>query len=258
MPMRHLAALCILAAVSLTLTVRAHHAMEFIETESYATSRQGEFLFHLHYDYMTEDKNDNALTHWEITPGLAYGITDRLMIDAHVHYAKFGQGLVVESRQAEFSSDGPPAFLEAAAFTLQYRLTEGRWLDVAVAGTVEVPFSRAEELLDAGYVYEGTLILAHTFENHVNTTLNLTYGEDDGEGFSEFALGIKTPLGADPHGIAAGLEWLGDLEDIADSWSLLPGIYLPLGSPQTVMKTGIEIAKDMERTRANVTVMHRF
>lgn len=235
----------------------AHHALEYIETESYSTSRKGEYLFHLHYDLMSEDKDDPRQDHWELTPGVAYGITDRLMFDAHVHYASFENGLIVEDRQAEFEPDGPSPFLEAAAFTLQYRVSESWPVNVAVAGTYEVPFDRAEELLGSEEVYEGTLILAREFGSHGNVTLNLTYGEEGSEDYQEYALGVRNALTDDPHGVAAGLEILGDLEEIEDAWSLLPGIYFPLNE-QTLLKTGLEIGNGQDYTRANVTLMHKF
>lgn len=237
--------------------VFAHHALEYIETESYSTSRKGEYLFHLHYDLMSEDKDDPRQDHWELTPGVAYGITDRLMFDAHVHYASFENGLLVEERQAEFEPDGPSPFLEAAAFTLQYRLSEGWPVEVAVAGTYEAPFDRAEDLLGSEEVYEGTLILAREFGGHGNVTLNLTYGEEGGDDYQDYALGVRNALTDDPHGVAAGLEILGDLEEIEDAWSVLPGIYFPLNE-QTLMKTGLEIGNGQDYTRANITLMHRF
>jgi hypothetical protein len=240
------------------MPVYAHHAMEYIETESYSTSRRGEFVFHLHYDYMVEDQDDATQDHWELTPGLAYGITDRLMSDVHVHYAKFENGHVVEARRAEFEPDGPSPFLEAAAFTLQYRVTEGGWLDVGVLGTFEIPFDRARDLLDSDEVYEGTLVLAKDFAQHINVTLNLTYGREGDEEYKEYALAAKAPLTGDAHGIAAGLEVLGDFDHFSDTWSFLPGVYLPVGSPQTVFKTGIEMGQGLDNTRANVTLMYRF
>jgi hypothetical protein len=236
----------------------AHHAMEFIETESYSTSRKGEGLFHLHYDYYSEDKNDPALDHWEFTPGLAYGFTDRFMGDVHIHYASFEKGLLVEEQQAEFGEEGPSPFLEAVALTLQYRVTEGAPVEVGVAGTFEQPFDRAEELLGSDQVFEGTLILARGFGNHGNVTLNLIAGIEDEEDYQEFALGVKYPLAGDAHGITAGVEFLGDLEDVEETWSILPGIYLPLGGEQTLLKTGVEVGHDMDYTRANITLMHRF
>ncbi len=57
----------------------SHHAMEFIELESYNTASKGEVVFHLHFDYMVDDKNNPDLDHWEYTPGFSYGITNRLM-----------------------------------------------------------------------------------------------------------------------------------------------------------------------------------
>ncbi len=70
--------------------LQAHHAMEFIELESYNTAPQGAFVFHLHYDYLVDDRDQPKLDHWELTPGLSYGITNRLMVDIHSHFAKFG------------------------------------------------------------------------------------------------------------------------------------------------------------------------
>jgi hypothetical protein len=245
-------------AAGAALTAHAHHAMEFIETESATTLRAGEGLVHLHFDRYSEDKNDSSMDHWEWTPGLAFGLTDRLMADMHGHYAKFNNGLVRASRQAQYAPDGPPPFLEAAAITLQYRLTDTAPVAVAVAATVELPSSRARRLLESHSVYAGTLILSRGFAEHSNVTLNLTAGIEDGEGFYEFALGVRSPLGADPHGIAVGLELLGDVEEFSDTWSLLPGIYLPLIGPETVLKTGFEAGRGMERTRLNVTLMHLF
>jgi hypothetical protein len=250
----------LLALLALALAARpaaAHHALEYIETESYSTSRAGEWLFHLHYDLMSEDKDDPTQDHWELTPGLAYGITDRLMLDAHVHYAGFENGLIVEERQAEFEPHGPSPFVEAAAFTLQYRLTQGWPVNVAVAGTFELPMDRAEELLGSEEVYEGTLILAREFGTHGNVTLNLTAGWEGDEDYQEYALGVRNALTSDPHGVAAGVEILGDFDEFEDNWSVLPGIYFPL-SEQTLVKTGLEIGNSQDYTRANVTLMHKF
>lgn len=235
----------------------AHHAMEFIDTESFSTMRRGEYLFHLHYDYMSESKDDPRQDHWEFTPGMAYGISDRLMFDAHVHYAKFENGRIVEDRQAEFEPDGPSPFLEAAAFTLQYRVTEGGPVEVGVAGTFEVPFDRARDLLDSDEVYEATLILSRSFGRHGNICFNLKAGWEGSEDYQEILLGVKEALSAHPHGIAGGIEFKADLDHPDETWSVLPGIYFPV-SEQTTMKTGIEIGKDQDYTRANVTLMHRF
>lgn len=118
--------------VALTGTALAHHAMEYIEMESYTTARRGESVLHLHYDYMVDD------AHW--------------------------------------------------------------------------------------------------------------------------AIGAKTPVSSDPHGIAAGIEVMGSFDEPADNWSVLPGVYMPLGAPNITLKSGLEFgeADGADTTRANVTLLYRF
>lgn len=242
----------------MSLPVRGHHAQEFIAIESYSTIDQGSRLFHLHYDYIAPDKNDALLDRWEITPGLSWGVTDRLLFDAHTHYAKFGIGHVVEEQRDAYAPDGPPPFFEAVSFTLHYRWLETRWLNVAVSAAVELPFSRAKRLLDAEEVYAGNLILEHTFGRHGSLTLNLMCELEDGEEEWSYGLGIKNPISADPHGIAAGIEWLGEFDDFEDSWSIVPGLYFPLGTPDTIFKVGAEIGSNMDYTRARFSLLYNF
>lgn len=156
----------------------AHHAMEYIEMDSYPTARQGEFVLYLQYDYMVEEKNNPDLDHWEFTPGLSYGITDRLMADLHTHFAKFGNEHLIEEERAKYDPHGPPAFMEAAAFALQYRLTENLPVDIAIAGLYELPFQRSKDLLDGQEVLEGVLILYREIGEHSNVCMNLKYGKD--------------------------------------------------------------------------------
>ncbi len=256
------------ATVCLTIglasrVVCAHHAMEYVEMESYSTAKRGEKVFHLHYDYMVDDSDDPALDHWEFTPGLSYGITDRLMLDIHTHFAKFGRGHVVDARQAEFEPYGPSPFLEAMAVALQYRLTEGWPVNVAVAGTWEIPFPRAEEVLGrTDGVWAGTLIVSYEFGAHGNACANLNYEREGDEDEWSGALGIKNTISADPHGIAAGIELMGDFN--GHRWSLLPGLYAPISETIT-LKTGIELGQEKddeghwaETVRANVTLQYRF
>jgi hypothetical protein len=240
----------------------AHHAMEYIEMESYSTARRGEAVFHVHYDYMIDDAENPRADHWEYTPGLAYGATDRLMFDVHTHFAKFGEDHIVEEKRAEYEGTGTSPFLEAAAATVQYRLTEGMAVDVGISGTIEVPFSRARSLLGSeDNVYAGMLILSKDFGVHANVTANLLYEQEGEENGTGWAVGIKTPISADPHGIAAGVEVLGDFENVA--WAVLPGVYAPLGDG-IVFKTGLALGQeevDGESTdtlRASVSLMYRF
>ncbi|HMP73690.1 MAG TPA: hypothetical protein PKE55_10550 [Kiritimatiellia bacterium] len=255
---RHLVPLLLASLLLPSLPLHAHHAMEFIETESYTTLGQGEFLFYVQYDYLVEDKNDPDADRWEITPGMAYGLTDRLMIDAHVHFAKFGNNLIEEEFRETYAPNGPSPFLEALALTAQYRLTDNAPINVAISGTLEVPFSRARDLLDATEVYEAKLILSRDFGNHGNITLNLGWSVEGSEDESAVALGIKHPLTSDPHGPSAGLEWLFDPQDLDDSWTLLPGLYLPISSSGTILKTGFEIGKNADTVRASVALMKPF
>ncbi len=247
--------------LTMASSVLAHHAMEYIEMESYTTARKGEWVFHLHYDYMADDEDNSDLDHWELTPGVSYGIVDSLMFDIHTHFAKFGPDHVVEERRAEFGSGGPSPFMEAIAASLQYRVTEGWLFDVAVAGTIEIPFGRSEDLLGSeDNVYEGLLILGKEFEGHRNVTLNLGYEREGDEDDFSWAVGAKTPLTADPHGIAAGVEVMGSFDDTADNWSILPGVYMPLGAQNVILKTGLELGKadGADALRADVSLMYAF
>jgi len=239
----------------------AHHAMEYIEMESYTTARKGESVFHLHYDYMVDDQDAPALDHWEFTPGISYGILDRLMLDVHTHFAKFGIDHVVDEQRENYGTNGPSPFMEAAAASVQYRVIEGWIVDIAVAGTLEVPFGRSARLLGStDNVYAGMLIVGKEFGEHGNVTLNLGHEEEGEESDTTWALGIKTPISADPHGIAAGIEVMGSFEDTADNWSVLPGVYMPLGAKNIVLKSGLEFGKadGADAMRANVTLMYRF
>ena len=244
-----------------TGTAVAHHAMEYIEMESYTTGRQGEFVFHLHYDRMVDDADSPGLDHWELTPGVSYGILDRLMFDVHTHFAQFGIDHVVPDRRQDFEPNGPSPFMEAVAASLQYRVTEGLVVDVAAVGTIEVPFGRSEDLLGSeDNVYAGMLIVGRDFEGHRNITANLGYEKEGEEDGLHWGLGAKTPISAESHGIAAGVELMGSLEDAGDNWSILPGVYMPLGTQDITLKTGLEFGKSdgADALRANVTLMHRF
>ncbi len=256
--------LAILAAGCLAAgAAGAHHAMEYIEMESYATAQRGEKVFHLHYDYMVDDSDNPRLDHWEITPGLSYGVTDRLMIDIHTHFAKFGVDHVIEERRAEFEPHGPSPFMEAVALAFQYRLTEGWPVNLAMAGTWEIPFGRSEKLLGStDHAYIGTLILSRDFGGHANGCANFTYETEGGEDAWSWSLGAKVPVSADPHGIAAGVEVMGDFD--GNRWSVLPGVYVPIETT-IILKTGIEIGRErdedggwVDTLRANVTMMFRF
>ena len=251
----------LMLALLTATSASAHHAMEYIEMESYTTARKGEVVYHLHYDHMVDDEDNPGLDHWELTPGFSYGIVDRLMFDIHTHFAKFGIDHVVAAKQADFGAAGPSPFMEAVASSLQYRATEGMVVDVAVSGTLEVPFGRSEELLGSeDNVYAGLLILGKDFEGHRNVTANLGYEKEGAEDGFSWGLGAKTPLSQETHSIAAGIELMGSFEDAGDNWSILPGVYMPLGAQNITLKTGLEFGKSdgADAMRANLTLMYRF
>jgi hypothetical protein len=251
------------AVAALAGRAPAHHAMEFIEMESYSTAMRGEKVFHLHYDYRVDDADNPRLDHWEFTPGLSYGITAELMADIHTHFAQFGADHVVEARRAEFEPDGPSPFMEAVAMGLQYRLPESWPVNVALGGTWEIPFGRSRDLLGSeDDVLVGTLILSREFGTHGCVVANFTYEVEGDEDEWGWAVGAKHPISADAHGIAAGVEVFGDFE--GTRWSVLPGVYAPLAEG-AILKTGIEIGQEQDEEeawadtlRANVTLMYRF
>lgn len=243
--------------------VLAHHAMEYIETESYSTAKSGEFVFHIHYDYMVDDADNPKADHWEFTPGIAYGITDRLMFDIHAHFAKFGEDHIVEEELTNCLNTGSSAFMEAAAATLQYRVTEDLPVDIGVSATIEVPFDRAEKMLGSeDNVYAAMLILSRDFGEHGNVTANFSYEEEGDEDSTGWAIGVKNPISDDPHGIAAGIEIMGDFD--GDAWSILPGVYAPLGEG-IVLKTGLQFGEEKDEDgntadtlRASLSLMYKF
>jgi hypothetical protein len=260
--MRHVFVVTMILALlaSMPQKAGAHHAMEYIELESYQTAKKGEHIFHLHYDYMVDDSGNPHLDHWELTPGISVGITDRLMFDIHTHFAKFGYDHLAEEDPA-YEPLGPSPFMEAVAGCLQFRLTEGWPLDFALAAGFELPFDRAKKLLGSeDYVYSGALLFGRGFQEHGNVTFNLCYEAEGDEDAFMWGAGIKTPLTADSHGISAGVEIMGLFEDAGDNWSILPGVYFPLGTRNLILKTGIETGKSggADIMRANLTLMCLF
>jgi len=228
--------------------------MEFIELESHTTAPQGAFVFHLHHDYMVDDRDQPNLDHWELTPGLSYGITNRLMVDMHGHFAKFGNDHVLATHRIDYFPMGPSPFIEAFAFALQYQLTQNFPVDVGISLSYEEPMHRSVELLDGQRVLAATLILNRSFSDHRNLLLNLTSEMDGDELGYAWGLGLRSPLTPDAHGISAGVELLGDFEGDV---SILPGIYFPLGMQDIVFKTGLEFNRE-GASRSNLTLMYLF
>lgn len=246
----------------------AHHALEYIDVSGYSVAQQGQFLVYGLYDNMVDDPNDPSQNHWEFTPGISYGITDWLMLDTHMHYAKFGAGhLSPEGRErilAEAGQDaldvanivGPSPFVEAATIALQVALPPMSFLNVGFEAAVEFPFKGARRYLGAeDNVYEFGLILDHEFGEHQRITANILHVREGDEKGEEWRLGIRTPLTPNAEGIAAGLEFTGNFDD--SEWFVLPGIYAPI-QRNIIAKMGVEFTKEFEGSRFHASMMYMF
>lgn len=238
----------------------AHHALEYIDVSSYSIAEQGQFLFYALYDNMVDDPDAPEMNHWEFTPGFSYGITDWLMLDMHMHYAKFGAGHLSEEAKGRVSLPalevGPSPFLEAGTIALQAALPSFGWLNVGFEAAVEFPFKGAKRYLGAeDNVYEFGIILDHEFGEHQRITANIVHWEEGDEDGDEWRLGIRTPLTPNADGIAGGLELQGSFDE--SMWTFMPGIYAPLAR-NIIAKTGIEITKDFEAQRFHVSAMFIF
>lgn len=236
----------------------AHHSREYIQLEGYSTAKKGQKVFYTHYDYFVSDQSNPKLDHYEITPGMSYGVSDHLMLDCHVHFARFGPDHIVAGEN-NFDPIGPSPFIEATAFTLQYRITEPKQLPVDIAGSVlyEYAFPKSERLVDGASVVEATVILSRDlWWDHGNICLNLNVGKDGDENTKSYGFGFKSPISPDPNGPAAGIELFGDFEG---GFSVLPGIYIPLEDTIT-LKTGLGFGneKSGEELRYHLSLMIRL
>lgn len=247
----------LLLILIISATSYGHHAMEFIQLESYNTAPRGTYVFHIHHDYMVDDIDQPNLDHWELTPGLSYGITDRVMIDVHSHFAKFGYShLDMMTAPHQFYPTGPSPFMEAFALALQVRLTKAESpVQFAATFTFEEAFKRSVELIGGQRVFATTLILSKTFGEHRTFLLNFTSEIEDENLVHSWGLGMRSPLTQHSHGVNAGLEFFGDYHG---NYSILPGIYFPLGMEDIVFKTGIEFSPAFGATRSNISLMYRF
>lgn len=247
----------ILICLSLLSNCYAHHAMEFIELESARIAQKGEYLFHVHYDYLVDDSENPDLDHWEYTPGLAYGVFSNLMVDIHFHCAKFGIDHLNLEKQNQFSQSGPSPFIEAFAFSIQAQAVSRDHIQIGWSLTYETPSNRSQNLLGGEEVFAATLIGSLEFAEHRNCTVNFNFESENGEESFGYIAGARMPLTSMSHGIACGLEFLGDLENFSDQVTILPGIYFPI-SGNTLMKTGMAFDSGGDFQRLNLSLMHSF
>ncbi len=273
MTSRKTTAAALLAAGAMTAALPsayAHHALEFIDVSSYTLTGQGESAVYLIYDHKTDDADDPGSERWEFTPGLSYGVTDWLMVDAHTHYAKFGPNYIdqgylnglAEDVRARTESEGAAAMLEAAAVSAQVALPRfNDFVDVGFSLAMEIPFSQAEEVLGSDTLgYSAELILRRELPGHRMITANLiNVMEDEGDGYEhsqEWRLGFRTPVSPNPEGIAVGLELSGSFDE--GDWFFMPGVYAPITS-SVMAKMGLQMNGDeMEAHRFHASLMYLF
>lgn len=210
------------ALVVVALPARAHHALEYLDVESFESAKKGEGLFYTRFDYFVDDSDDNTMNHWEITPGISYGIWNRITFDLHIHFSKFESGHFADGITR-------PPFFEAVAPNLLFQITppDKYFMNVGVALTYEIPLPRARDLLGSRQAVEGSLILGKNFWAHSNVTLNIVGGvEEGGETYAEWRIGTKHPITSIAHGISAGVEIMGDFK--GEEVKVLPGVYVPI------------------------------
>lgn len=248
----------------------AHHALEFIDVSSYTLTEKGQFVFYLLYDHKSIDANDPGSERWEFTPGLSYGVTNWLMLDAHTHYAKFGANFIEEDyldslsedARARTESQGASPMLEAVTISAQVAVPRfNNFVDVGFAVAAEFPFSQAKKVLGADKpVYELELILQRDFGGHRTIAANLVNViEHDGDSYEheqEWRLGFRSPITPNPDGIAAGLELEGNFDD--SDWFFMPAIYAPI-TGNAIFKTGLQMnAKEGKAHRFHASLMYIF
>ncbi|MEW6027337.1 MAG: hypothetical protein AB1599_08600 [Planctomycetota bacterium] len=249
--------LAMAAWLLLSGAVLAHHSREYIELESYTTAKQGQKVIYTHYDYFVMDSDNPKQDHYELTPGFSYGITDRLMLDCHTHFAKFGPAHIVPGEDA-YDPIGPSPFLEAVALTGHYRISEPEQFPFDIAGSLlyEYPLPTSKRLLDGASAFELTLIISKEVGKDTNICCNLNTGQEGDEWMNGYGLGIKTPIGSDSKGAEVGLEIFGDFKN---AFRALPGAYLPL-QDNTTLKLGLGLGNkaSQEELRFHISLMMRY
>jgi len=225
---RILLPLLVLAVIAgLPRPLPAHHAKEYVRTESFAqTPRLGLALFNGLDYYRTRFGTPREDT-WEYTPTLAFGLHDRLMLDVHAH-------LLQTPRH--------DPFMEAMAFALQQQLTRpGSWrVDVALNIQYELPFARSREILDGRHNLMATLILGRELPHDINVTANVHYTRFFGQGgWNEVGYNLATKGHVIPslRWLEAGLELLGSIGE-SPTLALVPGVYIA-PAPFLVFKVGV-------------------
>lgn len=201
----------------------AHHAKEYMILEAYTTPKKGQFYYFTSFNFYKEKKGTDEFNHYEITPILTYGITDRLMGNFHFHISQFNPN-------AENALLKPKIFLEAYTVGLQYRLTESgeKFFDFAYSIDFEYPSSDSRKWIDGEDLLTNTLIISKELPNDMNITFNLSYEQEiflGGEGSLGWGAGFKIPPSSKISFMEVGMEVTGKFKKSPEI-HIVPGIYI--------------------------------
>lgn len=216
-----------MAFIMLCIVLNAHHAKEYFNTESYAVSPQGGLILFNGFDYY---QSAPGTYHWEYTPTLIYGLTNRLMLGFHSHYY-------------QNNNLSKPIF-EAGAFALQYQLTkpDEQFLDIALITEYEFPYKKSVEQLDGTHLWINTLVLSKELPGDINTTANIKYEQELNE---SKANQFQFNLAGKGHPIPK-FDWLEGGVELWGTTGSNPELYTTAGffaqvSPKILIKSGITI-----------------
>lgn len=197
----------VLLAMLLPGQVLAHHGKDYVELEGYASPEKGEYLLFSLFEYHVPERSVSDLDYWKIQPGILYGITNHLSLEAHAHLTKVGS--------ESFA-------YESTALEARFRfLEEGDWF-VNPAASVEYERSASDEPDEIGF----RLILDKNF-GPWNATVNYWAAnaiDSDEDMEHSYGFGVNRPLFMFEK---VNLELVGALSG-EDAHYVLPSLYLPL------------------------------
>lgn len=233
-------ALAGLIALLLAAPAFAHHGKDFLLTATDDMPRRGDLYALLSFDRAIE--RDEGHRSAEITPGLLFGVSDRLTLEPHFHFAR--------------EEDGNSYDYEAASIEARYRagyigLSQWRW-----GGLLEYERPRGDEPDNL----EGRLMFIRNFPGSL-VAVNLVANRD-------IRGGGRTPLSV----IAGALRPISPTDNlglevevpfpVADGVEILPGLYHLFGGPagRTSLKVGLGlfVSRDTTAGTFRTTLIQQF
>ncbi len=232
------------------LYVFLHHAKEYLVLEAYTTPRKGQFYYFTGFNFFNEKKNQDQFNHYEITPLLTYGITDRFMGSFHFHISQFNPN-------EENNLSKPSIFLEAFTFGVQYRLTEPteKYFDLAWSISYEYPNNDSRKKIEGKDLFTNTFIISKELTGDMNITFNFSYHQEifyGGESKFSYGAGFKFPPFKKLDFLEMGVEITGDLSENPNI-HIIPGIYIsPTQNSLFKIGPGFGVTADATRFSLNI------